>query len=484
MRKTEKLSEGPTPALLVQVPGEAGVSRFEQSFRVGRAPDNDLVVDDPAVSQEHMEVVLQGGRWWIRDLNSTNGTVLAGRRVQSAPITAPLRVRLGHSGPALILSPEGTAQEHRPTETVVPTDSAIVDRYFSKRAPDDMSKHTANFRRVFMSVQRRSLRKYVVAVAILAVLGAGLSAYAYFQQKQILRQRAAAAELFYAAKALELEVAQLQLSAAERQSYRERRQELDQRYADFVQELGIYSDKTPPEVQLVYRVAHRFGESEANIPKEFVDEVLKYVERWKQTNRLQSALARDSVGNYAPRIAQIMLDNDMPPDFFYLALQESELNPGAIGPETRFGIAKGMWQFMPATAREYGLKIGPLVGVPRLDPLDDRHDFEKATQAAARYLRRIYTTDAQASGLLVVASYNWGQSNVLRLIRTMPPNPRQRNFWQLLLRYRDRIPKETYGYVFSIVSAAVIGEDPSLFGFAFAPPLKRPAPATAAAIAP
>lgn len=480
MRKTEKLTGGSGPALLVQMPGEAGVSRFEHSFRVGRASENDLVVDDPAVSQEHLEVVLQSGRWWLRDLNSTNGTLLAGRRVQSAPITAPVRVRLGQAGPALILSPEGTARDQRPTETLVQTDSAIVDRYFSKRAPEDMSQHTANFRRVFMNVHRRTLRKYVVAVAVLAVLGAALSGYAYFQQRQIARQRAAAAELFYAAKAMELEVAQLELSAAERQSYRERRQELDQRYADFLEELGIYSDKTPAEVQLVYRVAHRFGESEANIPKEFVDEVLRYVDRWKQTNRLQSALARDSVANYADRIASIMLDNDMPPDFFYLALQESELNLEAIGPETRFGIAKGMWQFMPATAREYGLKIGPLVGIARHDPLDERHDFEKATQAAARYLRRIYTTDAQASGLLVVASYNWGQSNVLRLIRTLPPNPRQRNFWQLLSQYRDRVPRETYGYVFSIVSAAVIGENPELFGFDFDPPLERPAAAPAA----
>jgi membrane-bound lytic murein transglycosylase D len=71
-----------------------------------------------------------------------------------------------------------------------------------------------------------------------------------------------------------------------------------------------------------------------------------------------------------------------------------------------------------------------------------------------------------------MASYNWGQGNVLRLIRTMPENPRDRNFWQLLVRYRDQIPQETYHYVFSIVSAAVIGENPALFGFDFDPLLQ------------
>ena len=240
-----------------------------------------------------------------------------------------------------------------------------------------------------------------------------------------------------------------------------------------MEELGIYDDKTPDEVRLIYRVAHRFGESEVNIPKEFVDEVRRYIKLWKTTPRLREAMERAQQNGYGQRIAQILLEHDLPPEFFYLALQESDLNVESVGPRTRFGIAKGMWQFIPGTARDYGLKTGPLVGVGRKDPLDDRHDFEKSTRAAAKYLRRIYMTDAQASGLLVIASYNWGQTKVLRLIRSMPENPRQRNFWQLLVQYRDQIPKETYDYVFSIVSAAVIGESPELFGFDFESPFSR-----------
>ena len=58
------------------------------------------------------------------------------------------------------------------------------------------------------------------------------------------------------------------------------------------------------------------------------------------------------------------------------------------------------------------------------------------------------------------------------MLRSLPANPRERNFWKLLERYRDRIPKETYDYVFYIVSAAVIGENPKLFGFPFDGPLK------------
>jgi hypothetical protein len=70
-----------------------------------------------------------------------------------------------------------------------------------------------------------------------------------------------------------------------------------------------------------------------------------------------------------------------------------------------------------------------------------------------------------------MASYNWGERRVINLLRSMPANPRERNFWKVLEKYRDRVPKETYDYVLYIVSAAVIGENPRLFGFPFDNPL-------------
>jgi len=154
-----------------------------------------------------------------------------------------------------------------------------------------------------------------------------------------------------------------------------------------------------------------------------------------------------------------------------LALQESNFDIYAVGRKTYKGYAKGMWQFIPDTAMKYGLRVGPLADLSRPDPRDERHNFEKATSAAVRYLKFIYSTDAQASGLLVMSSYNWGEEKVVKLIRSMPANPKDRNFWRLLTSYRDKIPQETYDYVYYIVSAAVIGENPRLFGFKFDNPL-------------
>ncbi len=473
MKQTETVSHRGENALLVRVEGRDETVRFVGSCRIGRAPHNDLVIDDPSVSQRHVEVVFESGSWRLRDLESTNGTVVRGVRIEAVTIEGPLRVRLGYQGPALVLTPEGVEDQGDPEDTAVPSESAILKRYFARNAPTDISAHTAALRRALRGVQRQRAKKYLVALLVVAIVGASASGYAYHLRKEIKRQRAAAEDLFYSSKNLELAIAKFQRDAADRQSYRTRHDELEVQYRDYMEELGIYDDKTPDEVRLIYRVAHRFGESEVNIPKEFVDEVRRYIKLWKTTPRLREAMERAQQNGYGQRIAQILLEHDLPPEFFYLALQESDLNVESVGPRTRFGIAKGMWQFIPGTARDYGLKTGPLVGVGRKDPLDDRHDFEKSTRAAAKYLRRIYMTDAQASGLLVIASYNWGQTKVLRLIRSMPENPRQRNFWQLLVQYRDQIPKETYDYVFSIVSAAVIGESPELFGFDFESPFSR-----------
>jgi pSer/pThr/pTyr-binding forkhead associated (FHA) protein len=462
------------PAVLVEVGGQPGIARFAASFTIGRAPENDLVVTDASVSQRHAAVTLERDGWWLQDLGSTNGTVVAGRRIERMAVGSGLRVRLGHHGPSMRVTLEEAREEEAATRTAVPSETAIARRYLGRRAPSGMGELTAILRGALLKVQRRRSRRYLLVLAFFFLAAAAAAGYAYRLRGQVERQRAAASELFYRAKGLELDLARLQLDAEERESYRDRAGELDRRYRDLVEELGIYGPKTPREIQLVYRVVHRLGESEIDVPREFVDEVLRYIALWRTTPRLERAMARAREGNYGSRVAEIMLEQGLPPELFYLALQESDLDPGAVGPETRFGIAKGMWQMIPGTAREYGLLTGPLVGVRRRDPLDQRHDVERSTRAAARYLRQIYTTDAQASGLLVIAAYNWGQSNVLRLIRSLPENPRERNFWQLLIRHEDRIPRETYDYVFSIVSAAVIGEDPALFGFEFEAPFTRP----------
>jgi hypothetical protein len=209
------------------------------------------------------------------------------------------------------------------------------------------------------------------------------------------------------------------------------------------------------------------------MPRGFIDEVKKYIKKWQSSERLVKALDRAKSRGFDRVIVNYLTLNQLPVQYFYLALQESDFREQIVGPPTRYGFAKGIWQFIPQTGQRYGLKIGPLFGQSVYDPGDERFNFPKATSAAARYIKDIYKTDAQASGLLVMASYNWGEGNIINLVRRMPENPRDRNFWNLLNNYRDKFPDETYNYVYYIFSAAVIGENPRLFGFDFDNPLEE-----------
>jgi membrane-bound lytic murein transglycosylase D len=246
---------------------------------------------------------------------------------------------------------------------------------------------------------------------------------------------------------------------------------MESTYDRFLAGSNVYDRSLTEQERLILRVTRAFGECEIAAPQEYLAEVSSYIRKWQGSGRFARAVTLGQQMGYTKTIAQEFIRQNLPPQFVYLAMQESDFEPFRSGPPTRMGLAKGMWQFIPETGARYGLTIGPLANVRKPDPADDRHNWQKATLAATRYIKDIYSTDAQASGLLVMASYNWGERRVINLLRSMPANPKDRNFWKVLARYRGQLPKETYDYVFYIVSAAVIGENPRLFGFSFDSPL-------------
>ncbi len=135
---------------------------------------------------------------------------------------------------------------------------------------------------------------------------------------------------------------------------------------------------------------------------------------------------------YMPIFEEIFNKYDMPLELKYMAVIESALNPVAV---SRAG-AKGMWQFMYKTARDYGLEINSYV--------DERLDPVASADAAARFLSDSYAIFGDWN--LAISSYNCGAGNVNKAIRR---SGGKRDFWSIY----PYLPRETRGYVPAFVGA-------------------------------
>ena len=470
----------PPLKVLVEWSGGRREYDFAGKFRIGRLGDCEVCIPDEHVSRAHAEISFEDGQWCIRDLNSSNGIYVGDQKFKLITVVENVSIRLGIQGPKVTLTaitPAPQPAQADGNETVL---ARYMDRYFGKtHANEPVGQHTMFMRQAYAKVQKKQKRYFAAIIAVLGVCIAAAGAYGWYEHRELQKQRAAAEALFYSMKALDVDIAKVERMVSDSNNQNAvdvmhddlaRRREMERNYEQMLTALHFYDPKMTEQQKLIMRVARIFGECELNMPPDFVSEVEKYIGYWKSTKRFETAVQRAKTNGYTETIYKDFLAQGLPPQFFYLAMQESGFDPYISGPMTRKGYAKGMWQFIPETAAKYGLKIGPLVDLQRPDPADDRHHWDRETEAAVRYINDLYGTDAQASGLLVMACYNWGENQVLPLVRSMPQNPRERNFWQLLAKHKDQIPKETYDYVFYIVSAAAIGENPRLFGFDFDSP--------------
>lgn len=143
---------------------------------------------------------------------------------------------------------------------------------------------------------------------------------------------------------------------------------------------------------------------------EFAEDYEKLFEKLKTTK-----------SGYLKTIDKVFKKQSIPVELKYMAIVESKLKIDA-----RSGVgAVGLWQFMPATAKRFGLKI--------TDKYDDRKHVWKSSVAAAKYMQELY--DIFGDWLLVIASYNSGPAPVLNAIKKTG----SRNFWKI----QYHLPKET-----------------------------------------
>lgn len=174
--------------------------------------------------------------------------------------------------------------------------------------------------------------------------------------------------------------------------------------------------------------------------RESLDQELLINTYWQS----QTILYIKRANKYFPRIEGILRENEVPEDFKYLVLAESDLknvvsSSGAVG----------MWQLLKGTARDYGLEVN--------DEVDERYHLEKSTEAACKFFKDAH--DLFGSWTMAAASYNMGRKGLIRQVNRQKEN----NYYDLLLN------NETGRYIYRILAIKMILENPDEFGFHIRP---------------
>ncbi len=201
----------------------------------------------------------------------------------------------------------------------------------------------------------------------------------------------------------------------------------------------------PVDEAMAAKLKSELNRTPSAIPLELSDPVLSFV-HYFSTERgraiLLSGLRRS--GRFRPLIEKVFAQEGVPEELIYLAQAESGFLPRAISRKQ----AVGMWQFIAGTGADYDLVRTPT--------FDERFDPEKATRAAAKYLKDLYAR--YGDWYLAMAAYNCGAGAVDRAVERTGYS----DYWELLKRHA--LPKETASYVPIIVAITIMAKNPLDYG--------------------
>ena len=444
---------------------------------VGRGAQNDVTIaDSPTVSVRHVEIRKEGNTYKLFDLNSTNGTFIAGERVVEAALTSPCNIQLGDGGPELTFLLEETPQVNIDQtievsrESVSPPGAATPparrpvageheDLLIEAVAKSHLTRHKGIgdqtlilMRQTLHKAVRRTRRKFVNIIIVLVIALVGLSGFAAWKIRSLRAERT---RIDSAIRNIEARLQQINPDQPEASAlydrlsdYEEKAKSLD---ADLLYRVSLHKPVDPLERDIKDLFAE-FGAETYTVPSEFLQQTKRFIERYQGPDRPRIEYGLREARTQIKEVRSIFEQEHLPPDLAYMAIVESSL--GAEN-KSRAG-AVGFWQFTEPTARAYGLNVSAAV--------DDRLDVRKSTHAACKYIRElILDFGAGSSVMLALAAYNSGPTKVKQAIRRVTDPIKQRNFWYL---YRVRaLPVETREYVPKVVAVLIIARDPKRYGF-------------------
>ncbi len=201
----------------------------------------------------------------------------------------------------------------------------------------------------------------------------------------------------------------------------------------------------PVDESLAPKLKSELNQTASGIPLELAEPVLSYV-HFFSTDRGRSILLAGfrRAGQYKPLIQRVFEEEQVPQELVYLAQAESGFLPRAVSRKS----AVGMWQFIAETGARYDLV--------RTHAFDQRLDPEKATRAAAKYLKFLYAR--YGDWYLAMAAYNCGEGAVDRAVERTG----YADYWELLKRHA--LPRETSNYVPIIVAMTIMAKNPKDYG--------------------
>ena len=441
--------------------------------RVGRGPDNDIIISEAAmVSSHHIEIRKDGDSYLLIDLNSTNGTYLNGHRVTERALEPPCAIRLGADGPEFSFVIDDHVPQDLNQTLVVPTPSTEAAHKetaeLTKPHADLLSEAVARarvarrmgigdstvviMREMLDAALTRTGRKFKAIIAGLVCALLATSAYGFWKIQGLKTEK----------RQYDGQIRQIEAVLARgKENPAEADQLIDQldeksREAEAVQNTLLYRVASFEREESIEReiraLLKEFGADTYSVPPEFVSEVKRFIEQYQGPDRPHMERALGVAQKNMQTMRQIFQESNLPPDLAYIVLVESALS----GDSESAAGAVGLWQFIPATARAYGLKV--------TDDVDDRLNAAKSTRAACKYIRELILDFGSGSSvMLALAAYNLGPSKVKTAIRKVSDPIKQRNFWYL---YRVRaVPPETREYVPKVIAAMIIARHPERYGF-------------------
>lgn len=207
----------------------------------------------------------------------------------------------------------------------------------------------------------------------------------------------------------------------------------------------------------IHTILEGFGKRDYIVPEIFIKQVEKHIYTFTKTStrNIIDRTFRNKDKYYRIIEAELMRQG-MPLAFLYLAMHESTLDSGIVSSAG----ARGLWQFMPGTARDYGLKV-PEGWRDLPANADERTDPRLSTQAGVKYVKTLYAEFGDVA--LAMAAYNAGEGRIRKALRSIDDPVNNRDFWYI---YRVGIlAAETNEYVPKIIATMIIDKNRARYGF-------------------